>query len=51
LISSKVLPSIIPEVEEMARIGKSGSLHKYPLLKHSIKTVEQLEEFLKKKSS
>ncbi|NPA57673.1 MAG: CCA tRNA nucleotidyltransferase, partial [Aquificae bacterium] len=30
LISSKVLPSIIPEVEEMARIGKSGSLHKYP---------------------
>jgi poly(A) polymerase len=50
IISDKVFQRIVPEIEEMAKIGRTGQFHKFPLLKHSLKTVEYMEEILKKKS-
>ncbi|WP_457642666.1 CCA tRNA nucleotidyltransferase [Persephonella sp.] len=49
LISVNLLEAVIPQIKEMASIGKTGEFHRYPLLKHSLKTVEYMEEFLKKK--
>ncbi len=49
LIKLGVFQVIIPEIEEMVRIKNQGNFHKYPLLEHSLKTVEYIEEFLKKK--
>jgi len=50
LISVKVLSSIIPHIKQMEKLGTTGQVHKFPLIEHSLKTVEYLEEFLKKKS-
>jgi len=50
LVSVKVLGSIIPHVKQMVRMGKTGQMHKFTLIQHSLKTVGYMEEFLKKKS-
>ncbi|WP_456383911.1 CCA tRNA nucleotidyltransferase [Persephonella sp.] len=50
LISAKVFGSVVPYVEEMVEMGKTGQMHRFPLLQHSLKTVGYMEEFLKKKS-
>jgi poly(A) polymerase len=49
LIKLGVFQVIIPEIKEMIKIKNQGNFHKYPLLEHSLKTVEYIEEFLKKK--
>ncbi|WP_457622971.1 CCA tRNA nucleotidyltransferase [Persephonella sp.] len=49
LIRDGVVQEIIPEIEEMVKIKKIGDFHRYNLLDHSLKTVEYIEEFLKKK--
>ncbi|WP_097000852.1 CCA tRNA nucleotidyltransferase [Persephonella hydrogeniphila] len=50
MISDHIFQQIVPEIEEMTKIGKTGEFHKYPLLQHSLKTLEYMEEILKKKS-
>lgn len=50
LISVGVFQQIVPEINEMVKIKNQGELHKYPLLEHSLKTVEYMEDFLKKKN-
>ncbi len=49
LIKTGVFQNIVPEIEDMAQIGRTGNYHKFPLLQHSVKTVYYMEEFLKKK--
>ncbi len=49
LIKAGVFQEIIPEIKEMAKIKNTGNFHKYTLLGHSLKTVENIETFLKKK--
>ncbi len=49
LIDKKLLQVVIPEIEEMIKIKKQESYHKYPLIEHSLKTVDYMENFLKKK--
>lgn len=49
LIEKKLLQVIIPEVSLMEKVKKQEKYHKYSLIKHSLKTVEYLEDFLKEK--
>ncbi|WP_457644122.1 CCA tRNA nucleotidyltransferase [Persephonella sp.] len=49
LIKAGLLQQIIPEVESMIKIKKTGDFHKYDLLDHSLKTLDYMEQFLKKK--
>ena len=49
MINKKLLQVVIPEIEEMVKIKRQESYHKYPLIEHSLKTVEYMENFLKKK--
>ena len=49
LIKEKLLQEILPEISQMEKIKKQEKYHKYNLVKHSIKTVEYLEQFLKEK--
>ncbi len=51
MIDKKLLQVVIPEIEDMVKIKKQESYHKYPLIEHSLKTVEYMEDFLKKKTS
>ncbi len=50
IIKAGIFQKIVPEIEEISKIGKTGDFHKFPLLKHSLKTLEYMEQFLKKKS-
>ncbi len=49
LIERKLLQVIIPEISDMEKVKKQEKYHRYSLLKHSLKTVEYLERFLKEK--
>ncbi len=49
LVDLGILQQIVPEIEDMVKIKNQGNIHKYPLLEHSLKTVEYMEDFLKKK--
>ncbi len=49
LVKLGIFQKIIPEIEDMIKIKNQGSMHKYSLLDHSLKTIEYMEEFLKKK--
>ncbi len=49
LINVGVFQKIVPEINDMISIKNAGDFHKYNLLEHSLKTVEYMEEFLKKK--
>ncbi len=51
LIKKKLLQVVVPEIKEIVEIKKQENYHQYPLLKHSLKTVDYMEEFLKKKTS
>ena len=50
LIKDKLFQKIVPYIDEMVSLGKTGEFHKYPLIQHSLKTLEYMESFLKKKS-
>ncbi len=49
LIEKEVLQEIIPQIEDMIRTKNLEKYHKYDLLNHSLKTLEYLEDYLKKK--
>ncbi|WP_457641015.1 CCA tRNA nucleotidyltransferase [Persephonella sp.] len=49
LIKTGIFQEIVPEIEEMIKIKKTGQFHKYDLFDHSLKTLEYMEELLKKK--
>ncbi len=49
LIKTGIFQLLIPEIEDMIKIKKQGNIHKYSLLEHSLKTLDYVEEFLKKK--
>ncbi len=49
LVKNGVFQEIVPQIEMMIKVKKSGQFHKYDLIDHSLKTVEYMEEFLKKK--
>ncbi len=49
LIERGLLQVIIKEVSSMEKVKKQEKYHKYSLIKHSLKTVEYLEKFLKEK--
>ncbi len=49
LIKNKLFQEIVPYIDEMIKIKNQGNMHKYDLLTHSLKTVEYMEDFLKKK--
>jgi poly(A) polymerase len=51
LIEKHLLQEIIPEIEAMVKIKKQEEYHKYPLIEHSLKTVDYMEDFLKKKTN
>ncbi len=50
LIDKKLLQQVVPEIEDMVKIKKQEEYHKYPLIEHSLKTVDYMEDFLKKKT-
>jgi len=49
LIEKGLIEEIIPQIEEIIKIKDLEKYHKYDLLNHSLKTVEYLEDYLKKK--
>jgi poly(A) polymerase len=51
LIEKHLLQEVIPEIEAMVKIKKQEEYHKYPLIEHSLKTVDYMEDFLKKKTN
>ncbi len=49
LIQKKLLHEIFPEIIHMEKVKKQEKYHKYNLIKHSLKTVEYLENFINQK--
>jgi poly(A) polymerase len=49
LIKSGILTEVVPQIKEMLNKKDLENYHKYDLMTHSLKTLEYLEEFLKKK--